>query len=164
MMNHLNHLSWDDYFMNTALLSAMRSKDPSTKVGAVVVNEDKRIIGIGYNGFPNGCSDEDFPWEREGDFLQTKYAYVVHAEDNAILNSTSGVKGASIFVSLFPCHECAKKIIQSGIREVVYLSDKYEGTPGNYASKRMLKASGVMTRKLVMNQIVSVTEVPVTVE
>lgn len=160
----MSHLSWDDYFMNTALLSAMRSKDPSTKVGAVVVNEDNRIIGIGYNGFPNGCSDEDFPWEREGDFLETKYAYVVHAEENAILNSTTSVKGASIFVSLFPCHECAKKIIQSGIREVVFLSDKYNNTPGNVASKRMLKASGVITRKIAMNQVITVNEAPVTVD
>lgn len=159
----MKHLSWDDYFMNTALLSAERSKDPSTKVGAVVVNEDKRIIGIGYNGFPNGCSDEDFPWEREGDFLDTKYAYVVHAEENAILNSTSGVKGASIFVSLFPCHECAKKIIQSGIKEVVFLSDKYDGTPGNIASKRMLKASGVKTRHLQLTQIMSLQDASVTV-
>lgn len=160
----MKHLSWDDYFMNNALLAAMRSKDPSTKVGAVVVNEDKRIIGIGYNGFPNGCSDEDFPWEREGDFLETKYAYVVHAEENAILNSTASVKGASIFVSLFPCHECAKKIIQSGIREVVYQSDKYDGTPGNSASKRMLKAAGVQTRYLKMEQVITVQAVEEEVE
>lgn len=144
----MNHMSWDDYFMNMALLSAERSKDPNTKVGAVIANEDKRIVGIGYNGFPNGCSDEDFPWEREGDFENTKYAYVVHAEENAILNSTTTLKGGVIYVSLFPCNECAKKIIQSGIREVVYLSDKYDGTPGNIASKRMLKASGVAIRQL----------------
>lgn len=149
-----NHLSWDDYFMNLALLTAQRSKDPSTKVGAVLVNEENRIVGVGYNGFPNGCSDDEFPWEREGDFLDTKYAYVVHAEENAILNSTTSLKGASIYVSLFPCNECAKKIIQSGVKEVVYLSDKYDGTPGNTASKRMLNATGVRTRQLTLNQTI----------
>ncbi|WP_442638212.1 deoxycytidylate deaminase [Rossellomorea marisflavi] len=134
--------------MNLAILTAQRSKDPSTKVGAVLVNADKRIVGVGYNGFPNGCSDDEFPWEREGDFLDTKYAYVVHAEENAILNSTTSLEGATIYVSLFPCNECAKKIIQSKVKEVVYLSDKYDGTPGNIASKRMFKATGVKTRKL----------------
>lgn len=152
----MNHMNWDDYFMNVAILSAERSKDPNTKVGAVIVNEEKRIVGIGYNGFPNGCSDEDFPWEREGDYQDTKYAYVVHAEENAILNSTTSLKGGSIYVSLFPCNECAKKIIQSGIKEVVFLSDKYSGTPTDIASKRMLSAAGVTTRKLSMQKEITV--------
>ena len=150
----MKHMNWDDYFMNVAILSAERSKDPNTTVGAVIVNEDKRIIGIGYNGFPNGCSDLDFPWAREGAYEETKYAYVVHAEENAILNSTQSLKGASIYVSLFPCNECAKKIIQSGIREIVYLSDKYNGTATDIASKRMLKASGVKTRQLRMKKTI----------
>lgn len=155
----MNHMNWDDYFMNVAILSAERSKDPNTKVGAVIVNEEKRIVGIGYNGFPNGCSDEDFPWEREGDYQDTKYAYVVHAEENAILNSTTSLKGGSIYVSLFPCNECAKKIIQSGIKEVVFLSDKYSGTPTDIASKRMLSAAGVTTRKLSMQKGITVNSV-----
>ncbi|WP_214688184.1 MULTISPECIES: dCMP deaminase family protein [unclassified Exiguobacterium] len=154
----MNHMNWDDYFMNVAILSAERSKDPNTKVGAVIVNEDKRIVGIGYNGFPNGCSDLDFPWAREGAYEDTKYAYVVHAEENAILNSTHSLKEASIYVSLFPCNECAKKIIQSGIREIVYLSDKYNGTATDIASKRMLKASGVKTRQLSMEKTIRVRE------
>ena len=154
----MNHMNWDDYFMNVAILSAERSKDPNTKVGAVIVNEDKRIVGIGYNGFPNGCSDLEFPWAREGAYEDTKYAYVVHAEENAILNSTHSLKGASIYVSLFPCNECAKKIIQSGIREIVYLSDKYNGTATDIASKRMLKASGVKTRQLSMEKTIRVRE------
>ena len=111
-----DYISWDEYFMGVALLSAKRSKDPSTQVGACIVNEDKRIVGIGYNGFPRGCEDKIFPWEREGKFLTTKYAYVVHAEVNAILNSSSNLNGATLYVSLFPCNECAKVIIQSGIR------------------------------------------------
>jgi len=152
------HMNWDDYFMNISCLSSERSKDPNTKVGAVIVNEEKRIVGIGYNGFPNGCSDEDFPWEREGAFEETKYAYVVHAEENAILNSTTSLKGGTIYVSLFPCNECSKKIIQSGIREVVYLSDKYTGTPSNIASKRMLKASGVKTRQLTMEKTIIIKD------
>lgn len=155
----MNHMNWDDYFMNVAILSAERSKDPNTKVGAVIVNEEKRIVGIGYNGFPNGCSDADFPWEREGAFEDTKYAYVVHAEENAILNSTTSLKGGAIYVSLFPCNECAKKIIQSGIKEVVFLSDKYDGTPTNIASKRMLKAAGVKTRLLQLTKKVEVLDV-----
>lgn len=155
----MNHMNWDDYFMNVAILSAERSKDPNTKVGAAIVNADKRIVGIGYNGFPNGCSDEDFPWEREGDYEDTKYAYVVHAEENAILNSTTSLKGGSIYVSLFPCNECAKKIIQSGIEEVVYLSDKYSGTPTDIASKRMLSAAGVKTRKLDMEKGIEVSPI-----
>lgn len=156
MMNE--HMNWDDYFMNVACLSAQRSKDPNTKVGAVIVNEEKRIVGIGYNGLPNGCSDEEFPWGREGNFEDTKYAYVVHAEENAILNSTTSLKGGTIYVSLFPCNECAKKIIQSGIKEVVYLSDKYTGTPENKASKRMLNASKIQTRQLSMKKTIAIQD------
>lgn len=137
------HISWDEYFMGVALLSSYRSKDPNTKVGACIVNTDKRIIGIGYNGFPFGCLDEVFPWAREGETLDTKYPYVVHAEPNAILNSTSSLKGATLYVTLFPCNECAKLIIQSGIKHIVYMQDKYKDSEYYVASKRMFDAAGV---------------------
>ncbi len=142
-MKRMDVLSWDEYFMGLAHLSAMRSKDPSTQVGAVIVSGEHRVVSIGYNGFPNGCSDDEFPWDREGDFGATKYPYVVHAELNAILNSKNDLRGCSIYVSLFPCNECAKAIIQSGIRRIVYESDKYADTDATIASKRMLRAAGV---------------------
>lgn len=136
-------LTWDEYFMGLAHLSAKRSKDPSTQVGACIVSPDHKVVGIGYNGFPNGCSDDEFPWDREGEFGATKYPFVVHAELNAILNSNADLRGCSIYVSLFPCNECAKAIIQSGIRRIVYESDKYAATDGTLASKRMLRAAGI---------------------
>lgn len=142
------YISWDEYFMGIALLSAQRSKDPSTQVGACIVNEDQRIVGTGYNGFPRGCSDDEFPWAREGDFGETKYPFVSHAELNAVLNSTTPLKNCTIYVALFPCNECAKVVIQAGITEVVYLSDKYAETPSVKASKRMFEAAGVTCRQL----------------
>ena len=142
-----NYIDWDSYFMGIALLSSMRSKDPNTQVGACIVNEDKRIVGVGYNGLPKGCEDTDFPWEREGDFLETKYPYVCHAELNAILNSIKSLKDCIIYVALFACNECSKAIIQSGIKEIVYLSDKYDGTDTNRASKKMLDSAGVKYRQ-----------------
>lgn len=140
-----DYISWDEYFMGVALLSAMRSKDPNTQVGACIVNDDNRIVSVGYNGFPRGCSDEDFPWERKADNQNdTKYPFVCHAELNAILNSNGiGVKGSRIYVALFPCNECAKAIIQAGIKEIIYISDKYYDTDNNRASRRMLAAAGV---------------------
>ena len=144
MGKRTDYISWDEYFMGVAMLSAMRSKDPNTQVGACIVNQDRRIVGVGYNGFPKGCSDEDLPWEREGDWLETKYPYVCHAELNAILNSIGGsLQGCTLYVALFPCNECAKAIIQAGIRQVVYLSDKYKDTDGTVASRKMLKQAGV---------------------
>ena len=144
-MKRNDYISWDEYFMGVSLLSGMRSKDPNTQVGACIVSEDNKILSMGYNGFPIGCSDEDFPWEREGEMAETKYAYVTHSELNAILNYRGGsLKGAKLYVSLFPCNECAKAIIQAGIRTVVYDSDKYKGTPMNKASKRMFAAAGVV--------------------
>ena len=145
MAKREDYISWDEYFMGVALLSAMRSKDPSTQVGACIVNADNRIVSVGYNGFPRGCSDEDFPWERSADNQNdTKYPFVCHAELNAILNSNGiGVKGARIYVALFPCNECAKAIIQAGITEVIYISDKYAETDANKASRRMLESAGV---------------------
>lgn len=134
--------------MSLAHLSAMRSKDPNTQVGACIVNDKNRVVGIGYNGMPYGCSDDEYPWEREGEYHETKYAYVVHAELNAILNSTGSLDNCSIFVSLFPCNECAKAIIQSGISEVVYESDKYAEDTKVKASKRMLQSAGVSLRQV----------------
>ena len=138
-----NVLTWEEYFMGLAHLSGLRSKDPNTQVGAVIVDENNRVVSIGYNGFPSGVSDDEFPWGREGGVLDTKYAFVVHAELNAILNSQRSVRGCTIYVSLFPCNECAKAIIQAGISCVVYESDKYDGTEGNIASKRMFHEAGV---------------------
>ncbi len=147
-MKKENVISWDDYFMGLAHLSALRSKDPSTQVGACIVDDRNRVVSIGYNGMPYGCNDDDFEWEREGDFLKTKYPYVVHAELNAILNAPRPVQGCTIYVSLFPCNECAKAIIQAGIKEIIYESDKYAKTPSTLASKRMLAAAGVSMKKL----------------
>ena len=133
------YLSWDEYFMAVALLSAERSKDPNTQVGACIANDQNKIVGVGYNGFPIGCSDDELPWNRHGDFLATKYPYVCHAELNAVLNAIStDLRGCRIYVGLFPCNECTKVIIQSGISEIVYLSDKYQQTDQVRASKRML--------------------------
>lgn len=140
-----DYISWDEYFMGVSLLASMRSKDPSTQVGACIVSTDNKILSVGYNGFPRGCSDDEFPWERSGDDQnQTKYPFVCHAELNAILNAGGqNLNGSRIFVALFPCNECAKAIIQSGIREVIYISDKYSNTPATVASKKMLLAAGV---------------------
>lgn len=143
-------ISWDEYFMGVAMLAAKRSKDPSTQVGACIVDDDNRILSTGYNGFPYGCSDDEYPWAREGEANDTKYPYVVHAELNAILNNRGkNLVGARIYVALFPCNECAKAIIQSGIREVIYLSDKYASTPTVQASKRMLASAGIEMRQFI---------------
>ena len=146
-MKRTDYISWDEYFMGVAKLAAHRSKDPSTQVGACIVSPDDIIISTGYNGMPKGCSDDEFPWDREG--AETKYPYVVHAELNAILNANGrDLRGSRVYVALFPCNECAKAIIQSGVKEVVYLSDKYANTPGTLASKRMLAAAGVKCTQL----------------
>ncbi len=142
-------ITWDEYFMGVAKLSSFRSKDPNTQVGACIVNLENKIVGVGYNGLPWGCEDTEFPWSvREGNLYDTKYPYVVHAELNAILNSTQKLNDCRIYVSLFPCHECAKAIIQSGIKEIVYEDDKYDGTPSNRASKRMLDVAKVRYRQI----------------
>ena len=138
-----DYLSWEEYFMGVAKLSAQRSKDPNTQVGACIVNDDNKIISCGYNGAPRGFSDDIMPWDREGDFLTTKYAYVAHAELNAILNSNTDLRGTTIYVELFPCNECAKAIIQAGIKKVVYASDKYNGTDGNIVAKKLFDECGV---------------------
>ena len=138
------YLSWDEYFMGVAMLSGMRSKDPHSQVGACIVSKDNKILSMGYNGFPKGCSDDEFPWGREGDPLDTKYLYVTHSDLNAILNYRGGsLEGAKLYVSLFPCNECAKAIIQSGIKEVIYDCNKYDGSTAVQASMRMFDAAGV---------------------
>ena len=147
-MKRENYINWDEYFMGVALLASMRSKDPCTQVGACIVDAENHILSTGYNGFPYGCSDDEFPWEREGNFCDTKYPFVVHAELNAILNAHGkNLIGAKIYISLFPCNECAKAIIQSGIKTVIYDDDKYANTPGNICSRRMFDAAGVEYRK-----------------
>ena len=146
-MKREDYITWDEYFLGVAMLAARRSKDPNTQVGACIVSPDNIIISTGYNGLPNGCSDDEYPWAREGE--QTKYPYVVHAELNAILNANGrDLRGSRLYVALFPCNECAKAIIQSGVKEVLYLSDKYANTPATVASKRMLDPAGVRYRQL----------------
>jgi dCMP deaminase len=147
-MKRTDYISWDEYFMGVALLSAMRSKDPKTQVGACIINQEKRIIGIGYNGFPIGVEDDDFPWDNGKTWLNSKYPYVVHAEPNAILNATVSLKNATLYVTLFPCNECAKLIIQSGIKELVFLEDKYHNEDSFIASRKMFDAAGVKMRQM----------------
>lgn len=139
-----DYITWDEYFMGVAQLSALRSKDPNTQVGSCIVSQSNKILSMGYNGLPTGCSDDDFPWAREGDPLDTKYPFVTHSELNAILNYRgTSLEGAKLYVSLFPCNECAKAIIQCGIRTVVYDSDKYADSDMTLASKKMFDAAGV---------------------
>lgn len=139
-----DYINWDEYFMGVAKLASLRSKDPNSQVGACIVNPENKILSMGYNGFPIGCSDDEFPWAREGDTLNTKYAYVTHSELNAILNYRGGsLEGCKIYVTLFPCNECAKAIIQAGIKTVIYADNKYDGTPSVEASKRLMTAAGV---------------------
>lgn len=143
-MKRQEYLTWDEYFMGVALLSAQRSKDSSTQVGACIVNSENRIISQGYNGMPNGCDDDEMPWGRDGNPLSTKYPFVCHAELNAILNNLNvNLRGATIYVTLFPCNECAKVIIQSGIKKIVYLDDKYADSESVMASKKMLAMAGI---------------------
>jgi dCMP deaminase len=142
-----NNISWDECFMRIAHTIAERSKDPSTQAGAVIANQDNVVVGMGYNGFPRGIDNETFPWEREGDFLDTKYAYVCHAEENAIYNANNVTKNCKIYCTLFPCNECAKTIIQNGIKEVIFESDKYHDMPIFTASRRLFDSAGVTYRQ-----------------
>ncbi len=146
-MKRDNYITWDQYFMGIALLSSERSKDPNTCVGACIVNSDNKILSMGYNGAPTGLSDDIMPWGRDGDTMSTKYAYVCHSELNAILNCPTSVKGSRLYVTLFPCNECAKAIIQAGIKEVIYLDDKYHDTDGNRVARMMFDNCGVTYRK-----------------
>lgn len=146
MKKREDYISWDEYFMGVAKLSAERSKDPNTQVGACIVSQDNKILSMGYNGFPNGCSDDDFTWDREGD--DNKYFYVTHSELNAILNYRGGsLEGAKIYVTMFPCNECAKAIIQAGIKEVIYAENKYKDSMSVITSRMMMKSSGIVIRQ-----------------
>ena len=147
-MKRQEYISWDTYFMGIAQLSSKRSKDPKTQVGACIVSPENKIVGIGYNGFPKGISDDVFPWKEQGDFLETKYPYVVHAEANAILNASQNLKDCKLFVTLFPCNECTKLIIQSGIKELIYVSNKDEGQDFQIASRKMLEKAQVKLRQI----------------
>lgn len=143
-MKRENYVSWDEYFMGIALMSAQRSKDPSTQVGACIVSSENRILSVGYNGMPRNCDDDVYPWDRDGDDLNTKYMFVCHAELNAILNySGTNLKGSKVYVTLFPCNECAKALIQSGVAEVIYYSDKYSDSFSTLAAKRMFDSAGI---------------------
>ena len=143
-MKRENYINWDEYFMGIAILSAQRSKDPSTQVGACIVSSENKILSVGYNGMPRNCDDDIYPWDREGDELNTKYVFVCHAELNAILNySGSNLKGSKVYVTLFPCNECAKALIQSGVSEVIYYSDKYSDSFSTLAAKRMFESAGI---------------------
>jgi len=146
-MKRKDYITWDEYFMGIAILSANRSKDPNTTVGACIVNKNNRVLTTGYNGTPVGLSDDEMPWERDGGFKETKYAYVCHSELNAILNYKGDLSDTIIYVTLFPCNECAKVIAQSGIKEVVYLSDKYAETDSTIVSKKILDSVGIKYRK-----------------
>ncbi len=158
-MKREDYLKWDEYFMGIALLSAQRSKDPSTSVGCCIVSSDNKILSVGYNGMPMGCSDDEFPWEREGKPLDTKYLYVCHAELNAILNYTgTNMRGSKVYTTLFPCNECCKALIQSGVSEVIYYSDKYHESDSTVASRRMFDAAGITYRKY--NQIHKLIPLP----
>lgn len=150
-MKRSEYLTWDEYFMGVAILSAGRSKDPGTQVGACIVSPTNRIMSVGYNGMPSGCSDDNYPWDREGEALKTKYLYVCHAELNAILNFRGGtLEGCRVYTTLFPCNECAKALIQSGVSEIIYMQDKYSETDSVIASKMMMKSAGVTFRKYEM--------------
>jgi len=142
-----NYLDWDETFILMTHLIAKRSKDPSTQVGACVVNDKNIVVGLGYNGFPRGCHDDKFPWCRDGEVLDKKYTFVVHAEANAIMNANTSVEGCRIYVNLFPCNECAKLLIQSGIKEIIYVSDKYAELDIFKAARKMFEVAGVKTRQ-----------------
>lgn len=148
-------ISWDEFFMRVALAAAMRSKDPNTQVGACIADTNHRILSVGYNGTPVAINDDDFPWGASDDPLMDKHSYVVHAEANAILNyrgSLKDVQGATVYVTLFPCHECAKMLVQAGIGEVVYLDDKYHDTQGAAVARRVFDTCGVRYRQIGLSE------------
>lgn len=144
-----DYISWDECFMRMAHVIAERSKDPSSQVGAVIATQENVVLGLGYNGFPRGIDEDQFPWDREGELHETKYAYVCHAEENAVYNANNTMKGAKIYATLFPCNECTKTLIQKGIAEVIYESDKYHDVPWCIASRNMLNAAGIKVRQYI---------------
>lgn len=144
----VNHISWDEYFMSIAILSALRSKDPNTKVGAAIISPDHKVLSLGYNGMPSGIDDAKVPWSRTNKSdLDNKYLYVCHAELNAILNSNKDIRGSILYVTLFPCNECAKAIIQAGIKEMVFMDDKYHDTDIEEASRKLLTMAGIKQKR-----------------
>lgn len=147
MAKRTDYLSWNDYFMFNAILASKRSKDPRTQVGACIVNDKNRIVSIGYNGFPNGCDDDVYPWASHQDgksLLECKRLYVCHAEMNAVMNrNAKSLKGCTIYTTLFPCNHCAQIIIQSEIKRVVYLDDKYADRDEFKAARRMMTSAGI---------------------
>ncbi|PIT87450.1 MAG: cytidine deaminase [Candidatus Magasanikbacteria bacterium CG10_big_fil_rev_8_21_14_0_10_40_10] len=147
-----NYISWDECFMLMAGLIAKRSKDPSTQAGAVIVDQNNVVVGLGYNGFPRGIGNNDLPWDRQGGFLQTKYAYVCHAEENAVYNANNSTKNCKIYCTLFPCNECAKTLIQNGINEIIFESDKYHDVDSFVASRRLFETAGIKTRQYVSQE------------
>ena len=158
MAKRQDYISWDEYFMGISLLSCLRSKDPNTQVGACIVNGDNHIVSVGYNGLPRGCSDDEYPWDRTADAYNAKYFYSTHSELNAILNYRGGsLEGSKLYVTLFPCNECAKAIIQSGINEVIYISDKYADSDATLASKRMLASAGVKLTRFASNKTITIS-------
>ena len=157
-MKNPNYISWDQYFMGLAKLSALRSKDPNTQVGACIINPDNRIVAIGYNGLPMGLSDDEGFWQKHETYSKSKYAYVVHAEANAILNATTSLKNATLYVTLFHCNECKKLIVQAGIKEIVYMSDKYNGEENHIASTMMMKKAGIQARQITLETITLETD------
>lgn len=148
-MKRDNYISWGDFFMGIAVLAAQRSKDPNTQVGSCIVNSKNRIIGVGYNGMPNGCSDDILPWGKDVVASKSKYAVVVHSEVNSIVNviDFKELPESTLYCTLFPCNECAKLIIQSGIKKVVFLSDKYDGDEYNLIAKGIFNMAGVKYEK-----------------
>ncbi|PIS42940.1 MAG: cytidine deaminase [Candidatus Kerfeldbacteria bacterium CG08_land_8_20_14_0_20_40_16] len=147
MSKRQNYISWDECFMRIAHVIAERSKDPNTQAGAVIANEQNVVVGLGYNGWPRGIDNDALPWRREGNLYDTKYAYIVHAEENAIYNANAKTRGCRIYSTLFPCNECAKTIIQNGITEVIYASDKYNDQEIWKASRRLFDLVGVKYRQ-----------------
>lgn len=131
-------ISWDNYFIEIAKTISSKSKDPHTKVGAVLVDNENRIIGTGYNGFPPGFSDTEERWQRP-----TKYSYVVHAEANCLLHSIVKPKGHTMYTTMFPCQECAKLLATSGVKKIVYLDDKYK----NDVADTIFKEMGILIYK-----------------
>ncbi len=149
-----SNLNWDEYFMLQAMIASFRSKDPSTKVGCVFVDQKNHQLSMGYNGFVAGFDESKLPWgkDKSTDLEHQKYGYVVHSEANAILHAKTDLKDSRVYVTLFPCHECAKMLATVGVNEVIYLSNKYEGTPENNISKKIFDMGNISYRKFNINE------------
>jgi len=144
-------LNWDEYFMLQAMLASFKSKDPSTRVGCVIVDENHHQVTMGYNGMVAGIDETRLPWGKDKSvpLKYQKYGYVVHSETNAILHATRSLKDCTAYVTLFPCNECAKLIASKQIKEVIYLSDKHSSTEGTQMSKYLFDLAGISYRQLI---------------